>query len=197
MIIGWEIKMNSAKVSGLNSAKTNSSSILSSFSDALSLPSRVQMSQNRAAGQVSNVMTLQDEVTLQADLINLQDYAPKIVLGNLPDGRDELTPPFYITLELQNIHLHNCLYDSGASHSLMPLAVMEKLGLDITRPYKNLYSFYSKRVQCLGMIKDLVVRMVQIPRNFVMMDVVIADVPPTYGMLLSKHWGTSMGGMGK
>nr|KUM50813.1 hypothetical protein ABT39_MTgene657 [Picea glauca] len=29
--------MNSAKVSGLNSAKTNSSSILSSFSDALSL----------------------------------------------------------------------------------------------------------------------------------------------------------------
>jgi len=27
-----------------------------------------------------------------------------------------------------------------------------------------------------------------------MMDVVIADVPPTYGMMLSRHWGTSVGG---
>lgn len=27
-----------------------------------------------------------------------------------------------------------------------------------------------------------------------MMDVVIADVPPTYGMLLSRHWGTYFGG---
>ena len=67
----------------------------------------------------------------------------------------------------------------------MPLAVMEKLGLGITRPYKDLYSFDSKRVQCLGMIKYLVVRMVQIPRKFVIMDVVIPDVPPTHGMLLT------------
>lgn len=71
---------------------------------------------------------------------------------------------------------------------------MDKLGLEITRPYKDLYSFDSKRVQCLRMIKDLVVKMVQIPKKFVMMDVVIADVPPTYGMLLSRHWGTSVGG---
>jgi hypothetical protein len=95
---------------------------------------------------------------------------------------------------MQGLHLHNCLYDSGASHSLMLLAVMEKLGLYITRPYKYLYSFDSKIVQCLGMIKDMVVRMVQIPRKFVMMDVVINGVPPTYGMLLSIHWGTSVGG---
>lgn len=52
------------------------------------------MSQNRAAGQVSNVMTLQDEVPLQAYLINLQDDAPNIVLGNLPDGRDEFLDCF-------------------------------------------------------------------------------------------------------
>jgi len=76
----------------------------------------------------------------------------------------------------------------------MPLAIMEKLGLHIIRPYKDLYSFKSKRAQYLGIIKDLVVRVVQILRKFVMMDVVIADVPPTYGMMLSRHWGTSVGG---
>jgi len=40
----------------------------------------------------------------KANLINIQDDAPKIVLGNLPEGRDELTPPFYITLELKGLH---------------------------------------------------------------------------------------------
>jgi hypothetical protein len=55
----------------------------------------------------------------------------------------------------------------------MPLVVMEKLWLDITRPYKDLDSFDSKRVQCLRIVKDLVVRVVQVPRKFVMMDAVI------------------------
>jgi len=71
---------------------------------------------------------------------------------------------------------------------------MEKIGFNITKPYKYLHSFDSKKVQCLGMLKDLVVGMVQIPRKFVMMDVVIAYVPPAYGMLLSRHWGISIGG---
>jgi hypothetical protein len=34
--------------------------------------------------------------------------------------------------------------------------------------------------------------MVQIPRKFIIMDIVIVDVPPTYGMLLSRHKGTSI-----
>lgn len=84
-------------------------------------------------------MVLSDEAPLQADLINLQDDAINRVLGNLPDGIYQLTPPFYITLELQYLNLHNRLYDSGASHSLMPLAFMNKLRLDITSPYKDLY----------------------------------------------------------
>jgi hypothetical protein len=60
---------------------------------------------------------------------------------------------------------------------LIPLDIMDNLGLDITRPYKDLYSFHSRRAQCLGMIKDLAMRMVQIQRNFVTMGVVIVDVP--------------------
>jgi hypothetical protein len=36
--------------------------------------------------------------------------------------------------------------------------------------------------------------MVQLPRKFVVMDVVIIDVPSTtYGMILSNHWGNFMG----
>ena len=64
---------------------------------------------------------------------------------------------------------------------------MEKHGLDNRRSYKYIFSFDSKTVQCLGMIKRLIVGMVHIPKNLVMVDMVIANVPPSYGMLLSKH----------
>lgn len=110
------------------------------------------------------------------------------MVRNPRDNHYFLNPPFYIALELQDLHLHNILYDSRASHSLVPFIMMEKMNLDITRPYIDLYLFQSKRVQCLGMVKDLVVSIVQIPQKHVMMDLVIINVPPTYGMFLSRQW---------
>lgn len=69
---------------------------------------------------------------------------------------------------------------------------MEKLGLDITRKYHDLYSFDSSRVTCIGLIKDLVVSLDQIPAKNVLMDVVVADIPPRFGMLLSRSWGAKI-----
>jgi hypothetical protein len=54
--------------------------------------------------------------------------------------------------------LHNAMFDFGASHNLIPKIVMDNLGLDITRPYKDLYSFDSREVKCLKMIKDLKIK---------------------------------------
>lgn len=39
------------------------------------------------------------------------------------------TTPFYVTLMIQNLLLHNYTLDLGSSHNLMPLSVMEQLGL--------------------------------------------------------------------
>jgi hypothetical protein len=76
----------------------------------------------------------------------------------------------------------------------MPKYIMDKLTLDITRQYKDLYSFDSRKVQCLGMIKDLVVNLSQIPNKRIMMDIIVVDVPISYGMILSKSWGEKLGG---
>jgi len=76
----------------------------------------------------------------------------------------------------------------------MPKIIMEKLGLQITRPYQYLYSFDSRKVKFLGMIKDLVVNLAQIPVKSILMDVVVVDVPTKYGMLLSISWGEKLGG---
>jgi ribonuclease HI len=128
------------------------------------------------------------------DFINLQDERPAVVLGPLVEDRDDSSPPFYTSLNIHDKVLHNCLMDSGASHNLMPKAVMEELGLEVTRAYHDLYSFDSRRVQCLGVIKDLVVSLFQLPMKSMVMDIVVADVPPKFGMLLSRSWIKRLGG---
>jgi ribonuclease HI len=129
-----------------------------------------------------------------ADLVNLQYEKPAIILGPMVEDRDESSPPFYTSLNIHDKVLHNCLMDSGASHNLMPKIVMEELGLEVTRTYHDLYSFNSRRVQCLGVIKDLVVSLFQLPMKSVVMDIVVADVPPKFGMLLSRSWIKKLGG---
>ena len=74
----------------------------------------------------------------------------------------------------------------------MPKVVMESLGLEITKPYKYLYSFDSSRFKFLGLIKDLCVHLSQIPAKSLVMDIVVADIPPKYGMLLSRYWGAKL-----
>jgi hypothetical protein len=129
-----------------------------------------------------------------SDSINLQDEKPAVVLGPMVEDRDDSSPPFYTSLNIHDKVLHNCLMDSGASHNLMPKIVMEELGLEVTRAYHDLYSFDSRRVQCLGVIKDLVVSLFQLPMKSMVMDIVVVDVPPKFGMLLSRSWIKRLGG---
>jgi hypothetical protein len=49
-------------------------------------------------------------------------------------------------------------------------------------------------VKCLGLIKDLAITLTQLPMKSMMMDIVVADVPPKFGMLLSRGWIKRLGG---
>ena len=130
------------------------------------------------------------------DDVNVLDDTPELLFGPEVDGKTESAGvlPFYVSLHIHDRILHNAMFDSGASHNLMPKSVMERLNLDITRPYKDLFSFDSSQVKCLGLIKDLCVSLVQYPNKTILMDVVVADIPPKYGMLLSRSWGAKLQG---
>jgi hypothetical protein len=69
--------------------------------------------------------------------------------------------------------------DSRASHNLMPKIVMEELRLEVTKSYHDLYSFDSRRVKFLRVIKELFVSLFQMPMKSVVMDIVVAVVPPS------------------
>jgi hypothetical protein len=128
--------------------------------------------------------------------MNLTDDQPELLFIPKLDGRDDNgdVAPFYISLNIHDPILHNAMLDSSASHNLMPKAVMEKLGLEVTRPYKDIHSFNSSKVICIGPINDLCITLVKIPAKSMVMDVVVFDIPPKYGMLLSQSWGAKLRG---
>ena len=136
----------------------------------VSIPLTEMMKNSNYRGQVSKILNFDP----MFDMVNVKDDQPELIFGPALDGEspDSDVPPFYISLRLHEFVLHNAMFDSGASHNLMPKEIMEKLGLDITRSYHDLYSFDSSRVRCIGLIKDLVVSLDQIPAKNVLMDVV-------------------------
>ena len=140
-------------------------------------------------------MLKNENKSILSNVINLQDDTPSIVFGpRMEHITEEDVPPFYVTLNIHDLLLHNTMIYFGASHNLMPKEVMDNLGLDITRPYKDLFSLDSRKVRCLGLIKDLVVSLHQIPEKSIVMDIVVANVPTKSRMLLSRSWATKLKG---
>jgi len=121
------------------------------------------------------------------DYVNLQDDKPIVVLSPIIKLAHNNSPSFYVSLTIHDRILHNFLLDTRASHDLMPKVFMEELGIDITRPYQDLFSFDSRKVKCLGLIKYLAITLTQLPMKSMMMDIVVVDVPPKFGMLLSRR----------
>jgi len=117
-------------------------------------------------------------IQASTDYVNLQDDKQAIVLNPMIENYDDSSPSFYVFLTIHDKILQNCLLDTGANHNLMPKVVMDELGLDITKPYHDLFSFDSRKVKCLGLIKDLAITLSHFPMKSMMMDIMVADVPP-------------------
>lgn len=97
-----------------------------------------------------------------SDILNLQDDYPMTLFGmrvedKAHNNEDGDVPPFYISLNVYEMILHNVMLDSRGNHNLMPKVIMDSLSLDITRAYSELYSFDSRKVKCLGIMKDMVI----------------------------------------
>ena len=102
--------------------------------------------------------------------------------------------PFYMSLHLGSDILHNCMLDSGVSANVMPLSVMKELGLDVNRPYRNVCGLDSRSMSVHGPIKDIIVCFATSPDISTIMNIVVVDLPPSYGMLLSHKFSTSVNG---
>jgi len=142
-----------------------------------------------------SILEALDPKAIQAstDYVNLQDDK-RVVLSPMIENCDDNSPSFYVSLTIHDKILENFFLDTGASQNLMPKVVMDDLGLNITKSYHDLFSFDSRKVKCLGLIKDLAITLSQLPMKSMMMDIAVAYVPPKFGMLLSRGWIKRLGG---
>jgi hypothetical protein len=94
--------------------------------------------------------------------------------------------PLFISLQVNNKLLNNCMLDLGAGASIMSLKVMRKLGLETTRPYTNLYGIESRVIPTYGLIENVKVFLNQYPEMVFLVDIVVVDVPDVWGMLFYR-----------
>jgi hypothetical protein len=102
--------------------------------------------------------------------------------------------PFYLSLGVNDLHLKNCMLDSGASKNVISLKVMKQLGLKTTQPYGNVCGIDSRKVKVLGVCEDVDIFLIDFPHIIILMDIVVIDIPDAWGMLLSRSWSTTLGG---
>ena len=124
----------------------------------------------------------------QFDTINLVDESLEIEVGHVAEDEPcNYTPPFYITMSLHGKLIHNCMLYYGGSHNLIPKVILDELGLEVTKPYHDLYKFDSKPMKCIGIIKDLVVTLSQLPSKRILLDVAVEDVPQDMVCYCQEH----------
>ena len=50
----------------------------------------------------------------------IDDYPTIVLVPKIEETDDEEAPPFYLSLNVHDIILHNVMLDLGASHNIMP-----------------------------------------------------------------------------
>ena len=104
------------------------------------------------------------------------------------------TPPFLLTFEIFNMNVSNCMVDSGASTNVIPFSVAKKLNAEIQKSEIKIIQLDSSRVQVIGELRDVLIRLSANPVVHQIIDVIVVDIPEAYGLLLSRDWSKKLKG---
>ena len=86
------------------------------------------------------------------------------------------------------------MIDYGASNIVMPSEIMKELGLKVDTTQGRCCSMDKREVTVRGTINALPYKLTTYPNKELTMSVLVVDIPPQYGMLLSRKLSTTMGG---
>jgi hypothetical protein len=107
-------------------------------------------------------------------------------VGSIGTKYNEPTP-FYVTLQINDFLLHNCVFDPDTPRNIMTERVMHQLGISISQP--NTQDGFTR-----GIIKDLVVAFHTFPDVSFKIDVIVIDTLSSWGILLCKDLVEKLGG---
>ena len=79
----------------------------------------------------------------------------------------------------------------------MPLVVMEALSTNCTKYYETserIYTIDSRKVPSYGEIKDFYAWITTTPHIITIFNIIVVDLPTTYGVVLGRYWTYIIGG---
>jgi hypothetical protein len=100
-------------------------------------------------------------------------------------------PPFYFSIENHDVALHNYLFYNGTTNNIMPLVVMEELGMSYTKYYETGESIYAidlRKVLTYSEIKEFYAWIIVASHIITVFNIIVVDLPPTYGVMLGRDW---------
>ena len=108
-------------------------------------------------------------------------------------NNDDGYPPFYVSLEVKQLILHNCMLDSRDEVNIMSVKVINQLELTMTRPFGNVCGMDSCPVESKGVIENLRMKLAAYLDIEVTVNVLVMYIPNVLGMILSREWATKLG----
>lgn len=76
----------------------------------------------------------------------------------------------------------------------MPFEIMKELGLKVDTTQGRCYAMDKREVIVIGTINDFPYKVTTCPEKEITMTILVVDIPPQYGTLLSRKWSDDMGG---
>jgi hypothetical protein len=144
--------------------------------------------------QRENILKILDDTNSRIEAVVMNTRQQHNISSVRSRGK---VPPFYISIENHDFTLHNCLVDSGATNNIMPLSVMEALGMECTKYYEtgeSIYAIDSRKVPAYGEIKYFCAWISATPHITTIFTIIVVDFPPTYGVVLGRDWCSLIGG---
>jgi hypothetical protein len=122
-----------------------------------------------------------------------QNISSNVNVSLIGDKFGSHTPPFLLTFEIFNRNVHNCLVDSRASSNVMPYSVCKKLNIEPKKSSIQIVQLDRSNVKVLGELKNLN-RLSSNPKVHQTIDIIVVDIPESYGFLLSRDWSEKLHG---
>lgn len=103
-------------------------------------------------------------------------------------------PPFLLTYEIFYRNVHNCLVDSGASSNIIPKGICTELNITPQKYTIHIVQLDRTKVEVLGEIASVSIRLSSHPKDSQIIDILVADIPKFYGLILSRDWSEKLHG---
>jgi len=90
--------------------------------------------------------------------------------------------------------VHNCLVDSGASSNILPKSICTKLNVQSQKSIVRIVQLDRSQVEVISELNQVTIRLSSNPKVCQVIDIIVADIPEFYGLILSRDWSEKLHG---